>query len=295
MLHNNIMANNKVIFKEDPKLETFNGFTSEYTKAIFFDENGSASQLDSIRKLIANNKPIDNNRRYFTLTGVLFDKNGFDNSVSLLNQIVKQYWGPNEKIVFHTREIQRREGVFNFYTNRKYNQFLQSLSTAIDVMNFKVISITFDLYSYALNSKYKHDPYEVAFDIIMEAIMMNITDSDKVAVVFEARGKKEDKRLKEHILKVINQTGTKKYSKEKLQLHFDKVFFNPKVSFDGKTVYHGADIADLCSYPIYRYMSTGFRGQDFEIVKTKLIGYKPGKDNELKVPGLRRFPSEWQK
>lgn len=290
------MAKKELVFKSNPHLESFEDFKDGYNKVLFFDENGSASQLKSIEKLLANGKNIDEKRRYFTLTGVLFDKKSFKDAVSLLNQLTKQYWSQGERVVYHTREIQRREGVFNFYTNRKYNRFLGSLSTAIDLMNFRVISITFDLYSYATSKKYVHDPYTVAFDIILETIMRILHPRDKVALVFEARGKKEDKSLREHILKVIDSTGTKKYKRDDLKLHFDKVFFNPKVSYDGKIVYHGTDIADLCSYPLFRYMTTGFRGQDFEIVKTKLIGYKPELEPDFKkIIGLRYFPKEWKK
>lgn len=288
------MVKTDPIFKKNPNLESFEDF-GDYNKVIFFDENGSASQLKSIKKLLEQGKEIDNNRRYFTLTGVLFYKKDFNNAVSLLNQLTKQYWSDDEKVIYHTREIQRREGAFNFYTNRKYFNFLESLSTAIDLMNFKVISITFDLYSYVISGKYAHDPYEVAFDIILETIMSIIFPKDKIALVFEARGKKEDKILKEHILKVVYKSGTKKHKRKEYQKHFDKVFFNPKISFDGKKIYHGTDIADLCSHPLFRYMTSGFRGQDFEIIKTKLIGYKKGKDDELKVPGLRYFPAKWIK
>lgn len=263
-----------------------------YDKIIFFDENGSANALKSIQKAIASNKSVDDNRRYFTLTACIFDKENYFKAVSNIKKLIKKYWGDaNKPVVFHTRDIQKRIGYFNFTSDEEYNSFLSSISMMICLMQFKIVSITFDLVSY-VNQYYKHDPYEVAFDIILETAMYDIKEKDKVALVFEARGKEEDEMLSEHIMKTINKYGTQKTPPSKLKMHFGDIFFNPKVSDDGLIVYHGIDIADLCSYPIYRFMRFGTRGQDYDIVEEKLAGYKKNKN---RIPGLRKFPSEWQK
>ena len=272
-------------------------FTKEdtYNKIIFFDENGSSSALKSIKKAIANNETINEDRRYFTLTACVFETANYFTAVKSIRRLVKKFWGnPNEPVIFHTREIQKKQGYFNFGNDEKYQEFLEALSKTIKYIECEIISVTFDLVSY-VTQYYQHDPYGVAFDIILGTAMFNIKEDDNVAIVFEARGKKEDDNLNEHIVKAINRYGTQKVPATELKKHFKDIFFNPKISEDKTTVYHGIDIADLCSYPIYRYMRFGTIGQDFKIVIRKLAGYKKFKEKDMRIPGLRRFPAKWQK
>ena len=266
-----------------------------YSKIIFFDENGSSSALKSIKKAIAKGESINEDRRYFTLTACIFEADKYFTAVKSLRRLVKKFWGnADEPVVFHTREIQKRLGYFNFGNDEKYQEFMTALSKAIKYVECEIISITFDLLSY-VTQYYQHDPYGVAFDIILGTAMFNIKEDDNVAIVFEARGKKEDDNLNEHILKVINKYGTQTVPANELQKHFKDIFFNPKISEDKSIVYHGTDIADLCSYPFYRYMRFGTIGKDFEIVVKKLAGYKQFKERDMRIPGLRRFPAKWQK
>lgn len=275
---------NHVFSKEDP-----------YNKIIFFDENGSSNALQFIKKAIATGETIDENRRYFTLTACVFEKDNYFLAAKSIRKLVKKFWGsPDEPIIFHTREIQKKVGSFNFGNDEKYQEFLASLSKTIKYMNFEIISITFDLISY-VKQYYQYDPYQVAFDIILGTAMFNIKEDEQVAIVFETRGKKEDERLNAHISKTINKYGTQKIPANELQKHLKDIYFNPKISDDRKIVYHGIDIADLCSYPIYRYMRFGTIGQDFRIIINKLAGYKKFKEKDMRMPGLRRFPARWQK
>ena len=267
----------------------------EFDKIIFFDENGSASYLKSMQAAIAKNEPINNNRRYFTLTACVFQKDQYYDAITLLEKLVEHYWEDAKKpVVFHTHDIVKKQGWFNFGNDDNYSKFLSSLSETINQIQCEIISITFDMLSY-VNQYYKHDPYEVAFDIILGTAMYNIKEEEKVALVFEARGKKEDEKLQEHINKAIHKYGIQKVLPDELQKHFTKIIFNPKISKDKMVVYHGIDIADLCSYPIYRYMRYGTIGEDFKIVMKKLAGYKPFKEKDMRMPGLRKFPAKWQK
>lgn len=272
-------------------------FTKEdsYNKIIFFDENGSSSALKAIKDTYMKGERINEDRRYFTLTACIFEIADYFKAVDLIKALVAKYWGnPFEPVVFHTRDIQKKLGYFHFKSDEKYLDFLHDLSHTIEETRCEIISVTFDLLSY-VTQYYQHDPYGVAFDIILGTAMFNIKEDDNVALVFEARGKKEDAALKEHITKVINRFGTQKVPARELQKHFKDIYFNPKTSEDRTIVYHGTDIADLCSYPIYRFMRFGTIGQDFKIVLKKLTGYKKFKEKDMRIPGLRKFPAKWQK
>lgn len=278
------------------KKEPFVDFYNNYDFVAFFDENGSADSLSYIKEAIQNGQDIDENQRYFTLTCCIFSKYGYSYSRNLINELKKEYWKKPTKcpIILHTKDIVKKEKCFRFGTERKYEKFISSLSNVMNLIRCRVISITFDLYSYAVQG-YNYDPYEVAFDTIVRVIMGGPYEDKRFALVFEARGKKEDALLAEHINKLINVTGTKDFKKDFLQEKIKGVHFNHKTSKDGTIVYPGIEIVDLCSYPIFRYQRYGTRGQDFEIVLKKVVGYTEKTKETLKMRGLRHFPKEWHK
>lgn len=272
------------------KLKEFKSFKDDYEYVACFDENGSASAtLQMFKSYMAHEEP-DENRRYFTLTCCLFSKEDYEFSKSIIAKLKKQYFKKhNEPIVLHTRDIVKRLGAFNFGTKDKYDKFIDSLSNTLSLVKCKIISVTFDLYSY-IKQGYKFDPYEVAFDIILRGLYKNVEKNKRIALVFESRGQNEDKALYKHIYKIINITGCKETKKETLQKYYNEAFFNHKISKDGKLAFPGIEIADLCSYPIYRYMRFGTIGKDFNTIKEKIV---TGSDGLLH--GLRKFPTDWEK
>ena len=272
------------------ELKEFSSFNDEYDYVACFDENGSASAVLQMFKAVVSNQPVDENRRYFTLTCCLFNKREYNFSKDIISQLKNQYFKKEKKpVVLHTRDIVKKLGPFNFGTDSKYDKFINSLSNTIHLVKCKIISVTFDLYSY-VKQNYKHDPYTVAFDIIIQGLCMSVKKDKKIALVFESRGKNEDKELFKHIYKIINITGCKRTKKEIIRNHFNEVFFNHKVSKDGLVAYPGIEIADLCSYPIYRFMRFNNEGKDFEEVKNKIVVDKNGI-----LVGLRHFPEKWSK
>lgn len=220
----------------------------------------------------------------------MFSKADYEYSKNLINNIKNQFFKNSDKpIVLHTRDIDRKLGPFNFPTKEKREEFINAITNMIDSVRCKIVSITFDLYSY-VKQGYKHDPYQVAFDNILECLCKNVEDNAKISLVFESRGKNEDKNLYKHVFKILNITGCKYTSKKTIQSHFDEAYFNHKISRDGIFVYPGIEIADLCSYRIYRKMRFGTDGKDFDIVQRKIIISKNGQKS-----GLKHFPKEWIK
>ena len=272
------------------QLQEFSSFDGKYDYVACFDENGSASATIQMFKAVMAGKEPDEDRRYFTLTCCLFSKDEYKFSKDILDKLKNQYFKKvKEPVVLHTRDIVKRIGAFNFKTKEKQDKFINSLSNAVHLIKCKIISVTFDLYSY-VKQDYKHDPYQVAFDIILKGLSKNVGYRQKVALVFESRGKNEDKTLYKHIYKILNITGCKNIKKDVLSSHFDEAFFNHKVSSNGQFAYPGIEMADLCSYPIYRKMRFGIEGKDFEVIKSKIVTGKNGI-----IYGLRMFPKEWVK
>lgn len=140
-----------------------------------------------------------------------------------------------------------------------------------------------------------YDPYEVAFDYLLERIIAHLRKSQpdldpRVAFVFEARGLREDKKLLGHAAELLYSSGTKWAKKTQLQKWVRGVFFNSKSTLrDEANLYPGIEIADLFSYPIHRYARFGHIGKDFEVVRQKMYGYpRPSKK------GLILFPKSFQ-
>lgn len=183
----------------------------EFDKIIFFDENGSASYLKSMQAAIAKNEPINNNRRYFTLTACVFQKNQYYDAITLLEKLVEHYWEDAKKpVVFHTHDIVKKQGWFNFGNDDNYSKFLSSLSETINQIQCEIISITFDMLSY-VNQYYKHDPYEVAFDIILGTAMYNIKEEEKAPLYSKREEKKKMRNCKNILTKQFINMGYKNF------------------------------------------------------------------------------------
>ena len=256
----------------------FVGFGKAIRHIVCFDENGSSSETKYIRATLAKGKTVDENRRYFTLTGCLFDRDEFSLTDFLLRRLKEQHWREGSSdVLFHSHDIRKKIGKFNL-PDKKYKNFIDSLSSALSLVPCMVFSITFDLLKY-VQEDYQYDPYEVAFDFLLERIIAHLRNSQpetdpRVALVFETRGTKEDKKLLGHAAKLLYSSGTKWAKKIQLQKWVRGVFFNSKSTMkDGLNLYPGIEIADLFSYPIHRYARYGHTGKDFEIVKQKLYGH----------------------
>jgi hypothetical protein len=270
------------------KPTVFTGFGPAINCIVCFDENGSSDAIRYIQRQLNLHENVDDSRRYFTLTGCIFTKLEYDNAAFLLSKLKRQYFPKSyHEIVLHTREIRKSQAPFNFPA-AKYLHFQESLSRTLEMIDCRVISMTFDLKQYIIDG-YQYDPYSVAFDFLLKEIYNLTSKFDRVALVFEARGKTEDYSLLNHIVRLMCHTGLKDVKKEELQKRIRGVFFNPKFPEDEKkNAYPGIEVADLFSYPIHRYFRDNKKCQDFLIVEKKIAHYP-----DYIAKGLRVFPSKW--
>ena len=65
------------------------------------------------------------------------------------------------------------------------------------------------------------------------------------------------------------------------------VYFNPKwcKESDNKKSYWELEIADICAFPIHKYLSYGKTDKSFEVLESKLYGYP-----HTKGYGIKTFP-----
>ena len=277
-------------------------FSDEWDKKIdyvmFIDENNCATAIDKVKEKILRNEQINPDENIFTVTGCYFSHENYLTAKKCFSLLRKKFWKDgkyyNEKaknfqtVCFHSEDIRGRKKAFhkNEISEQNYELFIKELDTTLNKINYHIISININLKNYILYSKYSElNVYKTAFNFIVERFIFNI-GNNKGYIIFEARGKKEDRELLEHINKIINYSGTEFIKSKELQKKVLGVFFNEKRNKNDEP-YVGLEIADLSSYPIHRYKKYKTIGRDFETIKHKIVGY-PNYDGK----GLKIYPKK---
>lgn len=202
--------------------------------------------------------------------------------VPAVNQFKMDYFG-HESIIIHSRDIRKAQKDFGFLTNQQkreefYVRLNQIMSDAEYNLIVSVIRKQEHKDKYGLNAE---NPYDLAMMFAMERLLPLLEDrkQDKVYLVAESRGKKEDDDLMLSFLRIANQ-GTNYIEAERFKKIDFKLKFVPKMM---NVV--GTQLADLAAYPIARHvLNHQKQNPAYEIVKKKI--YK-GRGS---IFGLKIFP-----
>ncbi len=268
----------------------------EYIMCI--DENGNSNNITYILKKISNNKEVQEDEKYFTITGCIFNKKDYMSAKKKIKLLKNKYWENGmfyddkqkikKAVCFHSREIRKHDNCFNDNVIN-YDEFILDLTDLMKNIECKIISISVNLYEY-LKRGYTHNVYNVAFDFLLERYIYNTDKSKKGLIMLEARGKEEDNYLLEHISKVILKTGTKSIKASELKSKIKGVYFNPKWNEEYSSTYIGLEVADLYSYPIHKYIKLNKKDKAFKSYEDKIVEY-PNYTNK----GIKVFPNENKK
>lgn len=258
---------------------------------MFIDESGD-SNLSPILKKIQNNKPIKMEEKYFTITGIVIKKENLPKMREDILNLKKKYWDDGKhkygnierRVCFHSYEIRKRKNAFN-PNIMDYNSFISELSETIDGIPFIVFSSTIDLEAHCNKYISPAHPYNLCLNFILERLVKYFLNDKKAAIMIESRDKRKDKELLDFIKRKI-ECGTSYVDKS----YFKKikgVYFNPKwckSSMEQKSFY-GLEIADLVSYPIYKYCRDHKKDKAYQSIENKIYGfpYYSGK-------GVKIFP-----
>lgn len=247
---------------------------------MFIDENGDPS-LKNIKKKIIRGKNIDINEKIFTVTGCVISKNDFLKIRKDIISLKNSYWEDGKfiynrklkRVCFHSSEVRGRKGPFsNKVIN--YDSFITDLSSFMNDLPVTIFSSTIDKEKHCKKYSTPLHPYHLCLDFILERFAKYyLTHNEKGVIVIEARGKKEDRFILDHIKKVIDN-GTRFVG----EAYFKKikgVFFNPKwcKKSNEQLSYFGLECADLYSYPIYKHIKFKTKDKPFEILEKKIQGY----------------------
>lgn len=254
-------------------------WNSNIDYVVFLDEN-NCEDMTNIANKISRNIPVTNDEKFFTLTGCIISKAEYAKLRNDFLDLKNKYWvngkytNKYEKqsyVCFHSNDIRRKQLPFS-PALIDCNIFGNELFKTIQNIDFKIISITINIYDYLLQN-YKFSLYHTSFDFLLERLIYTMPSNKKIALMLEARGKKEDKRLHEHICSVITSNGVKNITSSELSHKIVGVYFNPKWKGNDMPPFAGLELADLCSYPIHKFIKTGNKDNLFLAIEQKIDCY----------------------
>lgn len=140
----------------------------------------------------------------FVLCGIIISDNDYRKLRDSFNSIKNQFWG-NSKVIFLSRDIRKCEKEFKILLDIEIkSRFYNLLDNAMSNSNYSVISSVIDKVHYIKRyGKLRTDVYEIALSFIIERAIFYLDSIGKTInrlyLVIEKRGKKEDTQLKKHI------------------------------------------------------------------------------------------------
>ncbi|MCX7786000.1 MAG: DUF3800 domain-containing protein [candidate division WOR-3 bacterium] len=229
---------------------------------------------------------VDKNFPIFLLCGCIFEEQELIRTESKINDFKFKYFNTNQ-VILHSREIRKCEGAFQILFDLSVKQnFYNDLNQILSNSNFCIIGAGIQkeehIKKYGKGAK---DPYNLSLSFVLERLIFYLDQKDKNATVeifVEERGKREDQLLLSHFNHTLD-TGTYYVSPERLKTKIKKFSF-----FSKRDNIIGLQIADLCAYPLARYLLNPEEPYiPFNVIKDKLYCDKHGRIDGW---GLKLFP-----
>ena len=245
---------------------------------MFVDENGN-SDIKDILKSISKNIKVDDNNKFFTVTGVIFTKEQYSIARKQIDELKNKYWKDGcylyknklKKVCFHSREIRRKENAFDINLI-SYDNFILALTNLLKGLDYKIISVTINKEDYLLKH-YQYNVYNTAMCFLLQRYIYVMKNNCKGIVMLEARGKDEDYILLNEMKHIIFETGIRKVTSDELTDRILGIYFNPKWNQGYDNTFSGLEIADLSSYPIHKYIRDNKKDKAFLSIESKIDKY----------------------
>ena len=188
----------------------------------------------------------------FALVMFICDQTVYSQKITpAVNQLKMDYFG-HDAIILHSRDIRKAQKEFGFLTDPlKRTEFIGRLNKIMADLEYRLIASAIrkpeHKERYGVNAG---NPYDLALMFSLERLLPLLEEvgQNKVNLIAESRGKKEDDELMLSFLQIVSQ-GTA-YNKVE---RFKKIDF--RLKFVAKTTnILGTQLADLAAYPIARYV-----------------------------------------
>ncbi len=238
---------------------------------VYVDESGDHS-LSS----------IDQTYPAFVLAFCVFQKEEYVRSIVPAVQDFKFRHFGHDMVVLHERELRRQEPPFVFLKSEsKRAVFHTELNALIEAAPFTVIASAIRKDRLARRYVEPQSPYDIAMLFCLERLNRLLVDAGqqgrRTSVVFERRGKQEDKELELAFRRICDKGGMRGPMPD-----LDIVFADKQVNSAG------LQIADLIARPIgVKTLRPEQPNRAYEIIDTKFRRSTSGKVDGW---GLKIFP-----
>jgi hypothetical protein len=193
----------------------------------------------------------DPNHRYLSLTGVVLELGYVDRTVFPMVEALKRRYfksHPDEPVVLHRKELVNRRPPFEALRNPETGlAFDHDLSEFLLALECAVVTVTLDkLRHREMYQVWRFDPYHHCLAALVERYVLWLERRAATGdVMAEARGGREDRRLKQSFAEV-HAAGSPFVSPEKFSrfLTSRQLKLRPKVANIA-----GLQIADLLAHP----------------------------------------------
>lgn len=208
----------------------------------------------------------------FCLAFCVFEKSVLSEKiVPLLQKLKFDFWG-HDCIVLHEHEIRKSKNDFTFLlTNKELREeFYARINAIMESMQVHVIASV--IRKDKLKTQYAHpnNPYNLALLFCMEKLreflIRNGQKGKKISVIFEGRGKSEDKDLEIEFRRICDNEGNWGYKNPDFKVcEFEPIFAPKSINSSG------LQLADLVARPIaINSIRPQQANRAFEIIKDKL-------------------------
>lgn len=197
---------------------------------VYVDESGD-SNLDKINP----DFPV------FVLVFCVFKKKSYAESVIPKMAMLKFETFGHDMVILHEHDIRKQVGAFKGMNHP--DVFFGKLTEIFKEADVTLISVVINKRHLKEKYCYPHEPYALAVQYGLERLydfLSAKSESDKLLhVVFESRGKKEDKELEKRFRSVCDGEN-----RNKRKYYFEPVIVSKKVNSNG------LQLADLTARPI---------------------------------------------
>jgi len=226
---------------------------------------------------------IDPQYPIFVLSFCVFNKQAYAHEVvpDLMNLKFKHFG--HDMAILHEHAIRKKTGYFSQLNKELRETFLEELTEVISEADFSLIAVVVDKKQLKKQQETPSHPYHLAMALGLESLYSLLSTfgqkSPLTHVIFEARGKPEDRELQEEFIRV--RSGDNQF---KRPLPFEMIIV------DKKTNSAGLQLADMTARPIgLSQLRPSQPNRAFETLEKKI--YR-GPSGIIEGYGLRGFPQK---
>ncbi len=187
----------------------------------------------------------------FTLAFCVFRKDEYISQVVPAVESLKfDVWG-HDAVILHEADIRKQSGPFSFLREgpAARDTFFTQLNALITDAPFDVIAATIDKRRLVSKYAYPMNPYAIALLFCMERLLEFLANQGqsgrRVAVIFEARGRNEDRDLEVEFRRICANQASWGYRRfDFSRASFDLVIVSKRANSSG------LQLADLVARPI---------------------------------------------